>query len=78
MQSTMGTMQAIANVDLTSTPIAGTFTNPPGPLAGHVTVIVSGHGSAAGGDEYEYTDDTVTLGTKEVGVFRPCSFTALR
>ena len=35
------------------------------PLAGHLTVIVSGHGSSAGGDEYENTMDTLDVnGTK--------------
>ncbi len=60
---------AIADVQLTATPIAGTFTNPGGPVSGHVTVIVSGHGSSAGGDEYEYTQDTVTVGGTQVGAF---------
>jgi hypothetical protein len=65
----MGVMQAIANVAETSVPIAGTFVNPgSSALARHVTVIVSGHGSANGGDEYEYTDDTVTVGGQEVHV----------
>jgi hypothetical protein len=39
------------------------------PLSGHVAVIVSGHGSAAGGDEYENTKDTVTVGAVQVGSF---------
>jgi hypothetical protein len=66
----MGMMQAIANVAETSAPIDGTFVNPSrSALAGHVTVIVSGHGSANGGDEYEYTDDTVTVGAQKVGLF---------
>jgi hypothetical protein len=66
----MGMMQPIANVAETSTPVTGTFVNPgSSPLMGHVTIIVSGHGSAAGGDEYESTDDTVTVAGKEVGLF---------
>jgi Peptide-N-glycosidase F, C terminal len=32
-------------------------------------VVVSGHGSAAGGDEYEFTQDTVTLNGTEIGTF---------
>lgn len=50
-------------------PANGKFVNPDGPLAGHVTVIVTGHGSGAGGDEYEYTSDTVTVGGQKVGTF---------
>jgi hypothetical protein len=61
--------QAIADFAEPSTPIHGTFDNPGGPLTGHVTVIVSGHGSDFGGDEYEHTDDTVTVGGVEVGLF---------
>ena len=34
-----------------------------------MTVVVSGHGSAAGGDEYKYTQDTVTLNGSEIGSF---------
>lgn len=52
-----------------ATPVDGTFVNPGGPLTGHVTVIVSGHGSAAGGDEYRYTQDTVTLAGTAIGSF---------
>jgi hypothetical protein len=61
--------QAIANFAETSTPIHGTFDNPGGSLTGHVTVIVSGHGSNLGGDEYEFTDDTVSVAGQEVGLF---------
>ncbi len=61
--------QAIADLSETSTPITGKFVNPGGPLTGHVTVIVSGHGSAAGGDEYESTNDTVTVGGTPIGSF---------
>jgi len=60
---------AIADVQLTATPITGTFDNPGAAVAGHVTVIVSGHGSSAGGDEYEYTQDTVTVGGTQIGAF---------
>jgi hypothetical protein len=63
------TPTVIANYHALSTPIAGTFENSGGPLMGHVTVIVSGHGSSFPGDEYEYTDDTVTVGGQEVGLF---------
>jgi hypothetical protein len=60
---------AISDVQLTATPIAGTFDNPGAPVSGHVTVIVSGHGSSAGGDEYEYTQDTLTVGSTQIGAF---------
>jgi hypothetical protein len=63
LPSDAGGPAAISNVPLASTPIQGTFTNPGGAVAGHITVIVSGHGSAQGGDEYEYTQDTVSVGS---------------
>lgn len=63
LPSDAGGPVAISNVSLTSTPIQGTFTNPSGAVSGHVTVIVSGHGSAQGGDEYEYTQDAVSVGS---------------
>jgi hypothetical protein len=63
---------AISDIPLTSTPIYGTFTNAgTSPLTGHVTVIVSGHGSAAGGDEYEFTQDTVSVGTNPADAGAP-------
>jgi Peptide-N-glycosidase F, C terminal/Peptide-N-glycosidase F, N terminal len=62
-------LTAVADVSETSTPVAGTFTNPGGPLTGHVTVIVTGHGSGTGGDEYENTADTVTVNGTQVGSF---------
>jgi hypothetical protein len=34
-----------------------------------VTVIVSGHGAGGGGDEYENTNDTVTVNGQTVGTF---------
>jgi hypothetical protein len=59
-----GAPYAISNVPLTTTPITGVITNPAGSsISGHVTVIVSGHGAAAGGDEYENTQDTLSLGS---------------
>jgi hypothetical protein len=66
------TPTAIAYYSALSTPIAGTFSSSGDPLTGHVTIIVSGHGSNPGpppGDEYENTDDTVTVAGKEVGLF---------
>jgi hypothetical protein len=58
-----GASYSISNVPMTSTPVQGTITNPTSsPVSGHVTVIVSGHGSSAGGDEYEHTEDIVSLG----------------
>jgi hypothetical protein len=59
-----GAAHSISNVPLTSTPIEGTITNPgTTSVSGHVTIIISGHGAAQGGDEYEYTQDTVELGS---------------
>jgi hypothetical protein len=62
-------LTAIADVSEMTLPITGTFTNPGGQIDGHVTVIVSGHGSAAGGDEYRYTQDTLTVNGQQVGSF---------
>jgi hypothetical protein len=50
-------------------PIVALFENPGGALTGRVTVIVSGHGSDAGGDEYMNTHDTLTLDGAELGSF---------
>jgi peptide-N-glycosidase F-like protein len=63
------TLAALGGAQQTATPIAGTFANPGGSVSGHVTVIVSGHGSAAGGDEYRYTQDTLTLNGQQIGAF---------
>jgi hypothetical protein len=63
------TLGAVADVEETAVPVTGAFVNPGSPVMGHVTVIVSGHGSAVGGDEYEYTQDTVTVGGAQVGSF---------
>ncbi len=60
----------MSNLSETMVPITGTLTNPgSAPLAGNVTVIVSGHGSGAGGDEYESTMDTLDLNGAKVGTF---------
>jgi hypothetical protein len=54
----------------TTVPVTGTFTNSSGAsLTGRVTVIVTGHGSAAGGNEYMNTQDTVTLNGTQIGAF---------
>ena len=53
----------------TSLPISGTFENPSSTLSGRVTVIVSGHGSDAGGCEYMHTDDVVRVNDVQVGAF---------
>jgi hypothetical protein len=61
---------AVSNLSETMVPIVGTLTNPgSAPLAGHVTVIVSGHGAGAGGDEYEHTMDTLDVNGTTVGTF---------
>ena len=50
-------------------PVTGTFMNPGAEIAGNVTVIVSGHGSAAGGVEYRNTQDTLSVNGTQVGSF---------
>jgi hypothetical protein len=62
-------LAAVYDLSETTVPITGTFTNPGGPLAGHVTVIISGHGSGNGGDEYEYTMDQVSVNAADAGGF---------
>ena len=53
-----------------SVPVTATFTNGSGgSLTGRVTVIVTGHGPAAGGNEYVNTQDTVTLNGAPIGAF---------
>jgi hypothetical protein len=59
---------ALSKTDETEVPIAGTITIDE-EIAGRMTVIVSGHGSAAGGDEYRYTHDRVILNGEEIGSF---------
>jgi len=63
------TLTGIYYVPATTIPVTATLDNPGGSVTGHVTVIVSGHGSAAGGDEYRYTQDTVTVNGTQVGAF---------
>jgi Peptide-N-glycosidase F, C terminal/Peptide-N-glycosidase F, N terminal len=63
------TLSALANTLEMSTPIAGTFSNDGKTASGHITVIVSGHGSDSGGDEYENTTDSLLLDGKELGSF---------
>ena len=63
------TSTAFDNSNATTVPVTGTFMRTGGAVSGHVTVIVSGHGSAAGGDEYQYTQDTVTLDGAAIGNF---------
>ncbi|MGH7294467.1 MAG: peptide-N-glycosidase F-related protein [Polyangiaceae bacterium] len=62
-------LTAVSDVSESATPIDGGFDAPDAALTGNVTVIVSGHGSGAGGDEYENTKDTVTLNGAQVGTF---------
>ena len=51
-------------------PITATFANNTGsPIAGRITVIVSGHGANAGGAEYRYTRDTVSVNGTRIGAF---------
>lgn len=54
--------------DYTAVPIAGSARSRAAG-AGSAIVIVSGHGSASGGDEYKHTNDTLTLNDEVVGRF---------
>jgi hypothetical protein len=63
------TLVAVSDVSETTVPVAGTFASDGGALSGTVTVIVSGHGAGAGGDEYEFTQDTVSVNGASVGSF---------
>ena len=62
-------LPGISKSDQPLVPVEGTFSNDGDAISGHVTVVVSGHGSADGGDEYLYTHDTVTLNGVEIGSF---------
>ena len=63
-------LTALYYVQAASVPVTSTFTNNSGgTLTGRVTVIVTGHGSAAGGNEYMNTQDTVTLNGTQIGSF---------
>jgi hypothetical protein len=63
------TLSAKSYSSETTLPIAATFTNPGGTLSGRVTVIVSGHGSASGGNEYMNTQDTLSVNGSQIGAF---------
>lgn len=63
------TLPGIYYVAATKAPVSATFDNPGGVLVGRVTVVVSGHGSAAGGVEYRHTQDAVLVNGKQVGTF---------
>jgi hypothetical protein len=62
------TLTALYNVSAMRVPIEGTFMAN-AELKGRVSVIVSGHGAEAGGDEYLSTNDKLSLNGKEVGTF---------
>jgi hypothetical protein len=63
-------LTALYDYSAKSVPVTATFTNDSGgSLAGRVTVIVTGHGSDSGGDEYMNTQDTVTVNGTQVGSF---------
>jgi hypothetical protein len=59
----------VVQPNATSVPVTGVLTNPGPPISGHVTVVVSGHGSAGGGDEYEYTQDALSVNGQPAGSF---------
>jgi hypothetical protein len=62
-------LTALGNVSEMATPITATLMNPGAEITGTITVIISGHGSAAGGDEYQHTVDTLTVNGTQVGRF---------
>lgn len=63
------TLTGLYNVAAKATPITATLIAPEGGLTGRVSVIVSGHGAEAGGNEYMHTQDTVSVNGKQVGSF---------
>src|SRR5256885_585361 len=63
------TLTGFNNFGATTVPIVGSFMRSGGGISGHVTVVVSGHGSAGGGDEYQYTQDAVSLNGAGIGNF---------
>ena len=64
-------LTALYYYSATSVPVTGTFMSGSGAnLTGRVTVIVTGHGAEAGGNEYMNTQDTVTLNGAQIGSFR--------
>jgi hypothetical protein len=63
------TITALNYLQATSIPITGTLANPGADIAGRVSVIVSGHGSASGGGEYRYTQDTLSVSGMQIGSF---------
>lgn len=62
-------LPVIGKSDQKLLPIEGNFANDGDEISGHVIVVVSGHGSADGGDEYKHTLDTVSLNETEIGSF---------
>lgn len=63
------TITGLGDVSEMATPITATLTNPGAEISGTITVIISGHGSAAGGDEYKHTVDTLSVNGTQVGMF---------
>jgi hypothetical protein len=63
------TLSAKSYKSETASPVVGTLQNPGSDLSGKVTVIVSGHGSSAGGCEYMHTDGVVRVNDVQVGTF---------
>ncbi len=63
------TLSALSNQQLMRVPVDATFVVDGAALSGRVTVIVSGHGAEAGGNEYMNTKDRVLLNGTEIGSF---------
>lgn len=67
-QGASTTLTGLFNYQAKATPITATI-NAPSELTGRVTVVVSGHGAEAGGNEYMNTQDTLSVNGKQVGSF---------
>jgi hypothetical protein len=57
------------NVSATKLPVTADLTLDADAPAGHVTVIVSGHGAESGGNEYLHTMDTLSVDGQMLGTF---------
>jgi hypothetical protein len=63
------TLTALYNTSAMQVPVTSKLDNPGASVMGHVTVIVSGHGSDSGGDEYMNTLDSLSLNGQAIGSF---------
>jgi hypothetical protein len=68
--ATHTTLIATYNLQAMQIPVPGKLDNPGQDLMGKITVIISGHGSDSGGDEYQNTTDTLSVNGQQVGMFK--------